>query len=214
MLEKNGRCILAAALALLVALLLLFRMGSPASAPALSANTRNRVVEHRPEIDGVVEPEEGERVRKVRDRPDVPLAPHRSKRENLAEVTRVFGQAEAGRARKLAERFSSESGDYFYLVEHPSDGEIQAVKARIADRRNEVAREDREDFETQLEKEIASYDPYGEKERKALWITVPVKRAGRISGMIMEVEDPDGFREKFLSDGPVHIKARQGFVAS
>lgn len=216
MLGKNRKWMLAAAFVLLAALLLVFRKGTPASAPALSGNSRMRPADHRPETDAVVEPDTGKRVLKVRERGDVLMRPRGSKGELLREATRIFGQAEAARTRKLAERFGTEAGNYLYVVEQPSDGEVQHVKAQIADLRNEVALVDREDFDAQLQKEITSYDPYGEQERKAFLITVPVDGAKqmRMSGTILETDNIEEFREKFLSDGPVQVKMRQAFVAS
>lgn len=216
MLGKNRKWILAAAFVVVAALLFLFRTGAPGSAPALSGNTNTRSVEHRPEIDGNVEPEEGQRIRKVRERPDVPLAPRRSKRELLAEAKRIFGQAEAARARKLTERLGIEVSSYLYVVDQPSTGEVQNVKAQIADLRKEVASGEREDFDMELQEEIASYDPYGEQERKAFLITVPMEGAQRMrmSGTIMEADNVEEVREKLISGEPFQIKEREGFVAS
>lgn len=205
---------LAAAFVLLSALLLVFRTGAPEPDPTLSANTRTRPADHRPETHEAMEPETGKRVLKVRDRGDVLLRPRRSKGELLREASQVFGQAEAARTTKLTERFGTEAGNYLYVVEQPSDGEIQHVKALIADLRNEVALEERENFDERLQKEIKSYDPYGEQERKAFLLTVPTEGAKRMSGMIMNAGNIDEFRDKLLNNEPVQIKVRQFFVAS
>lgn len=216
MLGSRPRWGLVAFLVIAAALVFFCRQVKPESAPTLSGNTRTRAVEHRPETDDVVEPDAGGRIRKVRDRGNVLLAPRRSKSQLLTEAKHVFGRAEAARARKLAERFGTECGSYLYLVEQPSDGEVETVKAQIADLRNEVLLEDREYFDGQLQQEIKSYDPYGEQERKAFLITVPVEGAKqmRMSGTIMDAGNIDEFHEKFLNDGPVSIMVRQAFVAS
>ncbi|MES2475243.1 MAG: hypothetical protein V4640_05650 [Verrucomicrobiota bacterium] len=162
----------------------------------------------------ISEEKETIRIRNLQKRVGPMSSPGRSKQAILNAAQQLFGQAEAARARKLEERFENGNGIYLYVVEQPSKGEVQTVKSQIADLREEVAHEDREDFDKQLEENIVSYDPYGEKERKVFLITVPADRTGRMSGLIVEADDLEELRKKFVSGESQTIQMRQGFYAS
>lgn len=141
-------------------------------------------------------------------------SPVRSKGTLLKEVRRVFSQAEAARTRKLEERFSDGNGIYLYVVEQPSNGEVQTVKAQIADLWKEVAPADQEDFNKRLEEEIASYDPYGEKDRKVFVIMASADEGMPMSGLIVEAGDLEEFRKNFVSGESHTMRMRQGWFAS
>lgn len=198
---------------MIAALVFLFRLGKPPTSRQVAGKDRIRAVESRLGGDEIAA-EEGGGIRKPLKRENENPVQSRSKGALLNEVQLVFGQAEAARARKLEERFHDGKGIYLYVVEQPSKGEVQTVKAQIADLRKEVAPEDREYFDKQLEGAIASYDPYGEMERKVFMITVPVDKAQRMSGMIVEAGDLEEFRRKFVSGESHTVKMRQGFFAS
>ena len=187
---------------LIAALFFLVVSNKRAASVKTGENGGNKQVENRFGSDGKSEEEGNGQIRKQVKRDQPGLSSGRSKGKLLGEVQRVFGQAEAARARKLAERFSDGNGSYLYVVEPPSKGEVQTVKAQIADLGSEIAQEDREDFDKQLEEKIDSYDPYGEKGRKVFLLTVPVDKAGRMSGEIVEADDLDEFRKKFISGEP------------
>lgn len=160
--------------------------------------------------------ENKERIRARAERVASSPAVGRSKGVILREVRQVFGQAEAARAKKLAERVDENeaNGSYLYVVEPPSKGEVQTVKARIADLIREVSAGDRAHFDEWLEDEIDSYDPYGEKGRKAMLITVPAERTGRMSGMIIEPGDLDELQKNFVSGVRHAVTARKGYFSS
>ncbi len=213
MVRRNGEWEVAAICLMIAALVFLSRFGKPQTSANVAGKDRVKIEESRLGRDEIAN-EDTAPTRKPLKREVEEPARSRSKGALLKEVQRVFGQAEAARARKLEERFSDENGIYLYVVEQPSKGEVQTVKAQIADLRKEVAPEDREYFDKQLEEEIVSYDPYGEKERKVFMISVPVDKASRMSGAILESDDLEEFRKKFVSGEPYSVIEREGFVAS
>ncbi len=67
-----------------------------------------------------------------------PETPGRSYGTLQREAARIFGEAEAARTIKLGERFADGIGSYLYKTNPPSPGEIETVKAQIADLRKET----------------------------------------------------------------------------
>jgi hypothetical protein len=212
----NGKWKLAAVSLMLAALALLFQLGKPKTEKAPSTNRRTTAAENRPGTHDAPASGKTEPTRRKTEREQTARTPGRSKRQLIQEAQRVFGQAEAARTTKLAERAGPGATSYLYVAEQPSQGEVQTVKAQIADLRSEVAPEDREDFDRRLQEEIESYDPYGEQDRKAFLIRVPMEGAEQMlmSAAIMEADNIEEFRAKFLSGESASIQVRQTLLAS
>ena len=131
----------------------------------------------------------------------------------IQEARLLFAQSEATRTRLLAQRRYPDNDVLLYVVEPPSTGEIQTVKARIADLRNEVPPDDLEAFDQRLATAIDDYDPYGETGRKVLHITNPGPE-GRMSGMLIQTDDIESLHENFLNSASYKITARKGWISS
>ena len=198
----------------IVALVFLFEANKLKKTGETDSEPRIKVADNRLGRNGISKEKMNEPIWRKAKRENATMSPGRSKGALLKELRRVFGQAEAARTRKLAERFNENNGSYLYLVDPPSKGEVQTVRAQIADLRGEVAAEDREYFDERMKDEIDSYDPYGEKGRKVLLITVPVDRMNRMGGSILEARDLDELQKKFTSGEPYHVVVRKCWVAS
>ena len=88
------------------------------------------------------------------------------------EAEAIFGGCERARARLLTQSESATSSSFVFGVEAPSAGEVGTVKAQIADIQSAVDPGARMEFDAWLDKAVKNYDPYGEKGRRMLWISV------------------------------------------
>lgn len=206
---------LVAVCVMVVALPILFWLGKPHSLTETADNGGPRAVEGRSGGDAVSVEEDEVPIGKRADRKETVRAPGRSKGALLKEAQRVFGQAEAVRAKKLLEHFNEVEGTYIYAVEPPTKEEVRTVQSKISDLLKEVEPGDLEDFEKRLKDEMDSYDPYGETGRKVLMVMVPVEGPMRMKGMVIDPpEDPEAFQESFTNGQPYRVSVRRGWFAS
>lgn len=202
-------CVMAAAL------LILFWQGKPNPLTETTDNRKAKAVESRAGDDSAAREDDGIPAGKRADREELSRAPGRSKGALLQEAQRVFGQAEAARAKKLAEHFNETEGTYIYAVEPPTKEEVGMVQSQIADLLKEVEPGDRADFDKMLKEEIDSYDPYGETGRKVMMIMVPIEGPMRMKGMVIDPpDDPEAFQKSFTEGESYPMNIRHGWFAS
>lgn len=129
------------------------------------------------------------------------------------EAARIFGEAEAARTTKLDERFSHGAAAYLYVVEPPTKGEIETIRAQISDLRSEVPAARKNDFEDYLNWLTDSYDPYG-SDKKVIIISVPASNKEKMHAEQIACDDLQALRKDFMSGGPNAMSVKLGWMAS
>ncbi len=143
-----------------------------------------------------------------------PEKPGRSYGTLQREAARIFGEAEAARTIKLGERFADGIGSYLYKTNPPSPGEIETVKAQIADLRKEAGEANLSKFDEHLDWLVGSFDPYGIDGEKVFLIQVPTSSRDMMHAYQISDEDADTLRGKFMKGGLTRFTAKRGWLAS
>lgn len=130
------------------------------------------------------------------------------------EAKRIFGEAEAARTTKLGERFADGTGSYLYKTEPPNHGEIETLKAQIADLRKETGKANQEKFDDYLDWLVDSFDPYGADGEKLFLIQVPTSSTDKMHACQISDEKAETLREKFMKGELTSFTTKRGWLAS
>jgi hypothetical protein len=130
------------------------------------------------------------------------------------EAKRIFGEAEATRTTKLGERFADGTGSYLYKTHPPSPGEIETLKAQIADLRKEAGKANQEKFDDYLDWLVDSFDPYGADGERFFLIQVPTSSTHKMHAFQISDEKAETLREKFMKGELSSFSSKQGWLAS